>query len=427
MRRTFKATNMVLVLLCAMYFITYIVRQNVNTAGGPIQQEFGLSNTQLGLIFSAYGIPYLLFQIIGGWTADHFGPRRTLFVSGMVWAGATILTSLAFDFYSLFMLRVLMGFGVGATLPTATRAMQHWVEAKKRGFAQGITHAFARLGNAATPLLVAALMAAIEWRGSFIAIGAFGFIWVFVWLWYFRDDPKDHPSITQAELALLPHRPKGPKPIVPWGPLIGRMWPVTITYFCYGWSLWLYLNWLPLFFKNTYSLDIRSSAIFATGVFLGGVVGDTLGGVFSDSIYHRTGNVRFARLSITVLGFVGALLSLVPILYVHDINIVAICLTSGFFFEELVIGPMWSIPMDIAPKYSGTAAGLMNTGSALAAILSPAIAGYVIDLTGNWYLPFIMSIGVLAVGALMAFAMHPERQFTEEGMPSPKPRPAPAE
>ena len=156
MPRIFKATNVVLALLCAMYFITYIVRQNVNTAGGPIQQEFGLSNTQLGLIFSAYGIPYLLFQIIGGWTADHFGPRRTLFVSGIVWAGATILTSLAFDFYSLFALRVLMGFGVGATLPTATRAMQHWVEAKKRGFAQGITHAFARLGNAATPLLIGA-------------------------------------------------------------------------------------------------------------------------------------------------------------------------------------------------------------------------------------------------------------------------------
>jgi cyanate permease len=69
----------------------------------------------------------------------------------------------------------------------------------------------------------------------------------------------------------------------------------------------------------------------------------------------------------------------------------------------------------------------MNTGSALAAILSPAIAGYVIDVTGNWYLPFIMSIGVLAVGAVMSFAMHPEKQFTEEGMPAAKPRPAPAE
>ena len=424
MRRIFKSTNLVLSLLCAMYFITYIVRQNVNTAGGPIQQEFGLSNTQLGLIFSAYGIPYLLFQIIGGWTADRFGPRRTLFASGLVWAGATVLTSLAAGFYSLFLLRVLMGFGVGATLPTATRAMQHWVESSKRGFAQGITHAFARLGNAVTPLLVAALMAAIEWRGSFIAIGLLGFVWVAVWLWYFRDDPAEHPSITPEEIALLPHRPAGPRPMVPWGSLIQRMWPVTVTYFCYGWCLWLYLNWLPLFFKNNYSLDIGKSAIFATGVFLAGVVGDTLGGVFSDAIFHKTGNVRFARLSIIVLGFVGALISLIPILYIHDISIVAISLSSGFFFAELVIGPMWAIPMDIAPKYSGTAAGLMNTGSALAAILSPAVAGRVIDLTGNWQLPFIMSIGVLMIGAIMAFAMHPENQFAEEAIPPGTPAPA---
>ena len=59
---------------------------------------------------------------------------------------------------------------------------------------------------------------------------------------------------------------------------------------------------------------------------------------------------------------------------------------------------MWSIPMDIAPKYSGTASGLMNTGSALAAIVSPLVAGFVIDVTGNWYLPFLMSMGLLLLG-----------------------------
>ena len=86
-----------------------------------------------------------------------FGALAALFVSGLVWAGATVLTSMAWDFYSLFFARVLMGFGVGATLPTATRAMQHWVESKKRGYAQGITHAFSRLGNALTPALIVTL------------------------------------------------------------------------------------------------------------------------------------------------------------------------------------------------------------------------------------------------------------------------------
>ena len=427
MQRIFKCTNVVLILLCAMYFVTYIMRQNITVAGSAIQQEFGFSNTQLGLIFSAYAYPYLLFQIIGGWLGDHFGARRTLFVSGIVWAGATMMTSLATGLVSLFLIRVLMGFGVGATLPTATRAMQHWVESKKRGFAQGITHSFARIGNALTPPLVAALVIAYSWRTAFVMMGAVGFLWVIVWFWYFRDDPKEHPSITEAELELLPERPKGPRPAVPWGPLVARMWPVTLTYFCYGWCFWLYLTWLPLFFKNQYALDISKSAIFAAGVFVAGVIGDATGGVISDAVLHKTGNLRLARIGVTVLGLIGALCSLFPILFAQDVTVVALCLSGGLFFIEVVIGPMWAIPMDIAPKYSGTASGLMNSGSAFAAIVSPLAAGYLIDQTGNWFLPFLLSMGMLGTGVVTAFLMHPERPFSEEAMPLAKTSATPAE
>ena len=97
-----------------------------------------------------------------------------------------------------------------------------------------------------------------------------------------------------------------------------------------------------------------------------------------------------------------------PLLLTRDLTIVGLCLSAGFFFFELIIGPIWSIPMDIAPKYSGTAAGMMNSGSALAAAVSLPISGYLIDLTGSRVLPFTMLIAILAVGAVAAFAMHPE-------------------
>jgi len=255
------------------------------------------------------------------------------------------------------------------------------------------------------------LMAWLTWRGSFVALGLVSMVWGVIWVLYFRNEPSDHPDITKAELASLPPHPVHIRPQVPWGPLLRRMWPVTLTYFCYGWSLWLYLNWLPLFFKNNYNLDIKNSALFASGVFFAGVIGDSLGGILSDRILRNTGDVRLARLSVMVTGFAGALLSLLPILFIHDITIVALCLSGGFFFAELVIGPIWSVPMDIAPKYSGTAAGLMNSGSALAAIVSPLVAGYVIDVTGNWYLPFLMSMGLLLLGGFCAFLMHPETPF----------------
>ena len=241
----FKPTHVVLTMLCIMYFITYVDRVNIGTAASEIQKELHLSNTQLGLVFSAFAYPYLLFQVIGGWVGDRFGPRKTLFWCGLIWAAATIMTGFVTSLLTLFMARVALGFGEGATFPTATRAMQYWTPANKRGFAQGLTHAFARLGNAATPPLIAVLMAWLTWRGSFIALGLVSLLWGAVWVLYFRNEPKDHPDITAAELASLPPRPANTRPQVPWGPLIRRMWPVTLTYFCYGWTLWLYLNWLP--------------------------------------------------------------------------------------------------------------------------------------------------------------------------------------
>src|SRR6202023_4226756 len=141
----------------------------------------------------------------------------------------------------------------------------------------------------------------LTWRGSFIALGVVSLICGVIWAWYFRNEPKDHPGITEAALPSLPPRPLDKRPEVPWGALLRRMWPVTLTYFCYGWTLWLYLNWLPLFFKNNYHLDIKNLALFASGVFFAGVVGDSLGGIVSDYLFRRTGNVRFARLSVIVL------------------------------------------------------------------------------------------------------------------------------
>ena len=336
MSKRVSATNGVLGLLCVMYFITYLDRVNIATAGAVIIKDLGMSNTQFGLILSAFAYPYAIFQVIGGSVGDKFGARRTLMVCGIIWAMATILTGMVGGIVSLFLARVLLGFGEGATFPTATRAMQNWTAPGKRGFAQGITHAFARLGNAVAPPIVAFLIYHVGWRSSFVILGFISFIWVVVWYVYFRDEPSEHKAITQAELDILPPpRKVGAKQSVPWGALTKRILPVTITYFCYGWTLWLFLGWLPSFFKQSYGLDLKNSALFASGVFFAGVVGDTVGGLLSDKILHRTGSIKLARLSIIVVGFLGAAASLTGVFFTRDLTFVALLLSSGFFFAEL--------------------------------------------------------------------------------------------
>src|SRR5438094_4549466 len=219
-----SAPTKVLARLCAMYFVNYIVRVNVSTAAAVFQPELHLSNTQVGLIFSAFAYPYLLFQIIGGWVADKFGPRLALTVCGVIWASATIMTGLVHGLVMIFVARVILGFGEGATFPTATRAMSFWMPKSKRGFAQGITHAFSRLGNSITPWLIATLIAAISWRGSFIAVGIVSLFWALAWGLYFRDDPNRHKSITPQEIATLPPYAAGKGGVkVPWKRLGLRM------------------------------------------------------------------------------------------------------------------------------------------------------------------------------------------------------------
>ena len=421
-RHRLSASGKVLLLLCVMYFITYMDRVNVATAGGAFKSELHLSNTQLGLVFSMFAYPYLIFQIIGGWCADRFGARIVLTLCGVVWAGATIMTGLATGLYSLLFARLLLGVGEGATFPTATKAMARWLPANRVGFGQGITHASARIGNAVTPPLVTALMAATSWRGAFILIGIVSMAWALVWGLYSRDDPHLHPDMSAAERALLPPRPRARQQDVPWLRLCRRMAPVTFVYFCYAWTLWTYLSWVPQFMLHAFGLNLKDSALLASAIFGAGVAGDALGGVVSDSILRRTGSLRRARRDQVAFGMRASMLCSIPLLFTHDATTATLLLGSAFFFAEFTIAPMWAIPVDIAPEYAGTASGLMNTGTAIAAIISPLVFGAVIDATGNWSLPYIGTLALMGAGCIAAFWMHPEDRFAAAPAPVLEPR-----
>jgi MFS family permease len=410
-------SSQVLIVVCLMYLVMYIDRVNIATVAPRMSADLGLSNTQFGLAISAFSYPYALFQLIGGWVSDRFGPRRALMLSGLVVCVATACTGLVGGLGSLIAARVVLGFGEGSAFPTATRALSVWMPRARWGFAQGITHSASRLGNALTPLLVVGLLAYTSWRGSFVALGLLGLVWVALWWWVFRDDPRQHRHISAQELEKLPAPPSrnasGNAPSVPWLKLARRMLPVTAVDFCYGWTLWVFLTWLPSFFFKSFHLDLKHSALFSSGVLLGGMIGDTVGGIISDWLYRRTGSLQVARSNLIVVGMLGAFCFLIPVVLTHDLTIVALCLSAACFFSELVVAPIWSVPMDIAPQYAGSASGMMNFGFGIAGIISPVVFGGLLDLTGSWAIPFYGSIGLLLLGAGLSFFMHPDRPFTE--------------
>jgi MFS family permease len=398
--------GIVLAILCAMYFLYFVDRTNLAIAGPVMAKDLHLNSAQLGLVFGAFGIPFALLQPLGGAIGDRFGPRLTLTLCALIVCAATAWMGLAGGIVSLFCARLLLGIGEGAAFPTATRAMSAWMPRERWGFAQGITHTFSRIGNAATALIVAGLITLFSWRMAFFLLAPVTLAWAAVWFFYFRDDPRAHSSARSDVRAHAVARPA-----IPWLALARRVAPLTAVDFCYGWFLVVFQTWIPNYFIQNYGLNLAKTALFSTCVLLAGVIGDTLGGLLSDAVLHRTGNIVLARRGVIVLGFLGACLFMIPVVLTANLAVATVCLSLAFFFAELIVAPIWAVPMDIAPAYAGTASGMMNFGFGLASIVSPIFFGYTIEHSGSWTLAFSVSIALLLLGALLASRLRPDRPF----------------
>jgi hypothetical protein len=167
-----------------------------------------------------------------------------------------------------------------------------------------------------------------------VALGSISLIWVVIWLMYFRDNPSEHWAITKEELDTLPNRgvpEHKTRPRVPWGALTRRMAPVTIVYFCYGWTLWLYLNWLPSYFLHEYNVQITRSALFSSAVFFAGCRRRSISGASSAiGFLHSTGDLQKARRNVVMIGFLGSFVCLLPVFLTHDLVLIILSLGERF-------------------------------------------------------------------------------------------------
>ncbi|MBV9828063.1 MAG: MFS transporter [Alphaproteobacteria bacterium] len=412
-----RATRNFLLILCAMHVILFVDRVNLAAAAETIKDDLGLTNIQLGVAFSAFNYAYAPFQLVGGWIADRYGSRRTLAVCALAWALTTMATGAVSGLVTLFAVRFALGMGEGATLPAATRALSRWTSEDARGFGMGVTHAAGRVGAGVTAPIVAFLLALMSWRMIFVLLGLFSAVWAVWWFWYFRDDPRDHGSLSEVELAALagPNAPASATPnAVPWRRLVPRMVPMMLTYFCMGWTGWLYVTWMPSLFSKNYGIDMKKSAMFYAATFLCAMIAEFVGGILSDHLLRRTGRKSIARTLMVTVCLLLALCALIPAILLHALIPGVISFTLALFFLDLAITPMWIATMDIAPEWVGSASALMNAAGAVAGILSPVVFGLILDRTGSWTMPFGVSMTLLVLGAITAFWIRPDRQLAAE-------------
>jgi sugar phosphate permease len=404
-----------------MYLICFADRITISVVAPVIQREFGFDKLTMGFIFSAFVFAYALGQIPGGWVGDQLGPRRVLPGIVAIWSLFTTLTAHAYSATSFIVVRLLFGFNEGGAYPTATRSMQLWYPKEERGFVQGITHSFSRLGGAIVPPLAIFIMNLWGWRAVFYVFGVLGIFWSVLFYAFYRNTPEEHKWVNQSELAHIRgigvdgmiHSSAGcaEKLKVPWGTLLTtpNMWYVVLSWVCWNYAIYFFLTWLPTYLVEYRHFRIQEMAIYASLPLLAGMVGNAAGGILTDRVYIRTNNLKLARQVVAIPALLAAAALMLPAALAGGRYTALVSLVAAQFFLECVQGPHWSLPMDIGGQYAGTVAGLMNGFGNMAGALSPIFFGFLVQ-RGLWQAPFFVTAALLLIGAgIWAFLIDPAK------------------
>jgi len=400
--------------------VSYLDRINVSIAGNSIASEFHMTNIQLGSLTSAFLVGYGLFQTLGGWFADRLGPRRVL-TMGVLWWGiftaltATVSAKITFAIFCLATVRFLLGAGEAVMFPASNQFVSRWIPTQERGVANGIIFAGVGVGAGVTPGLISYILVHYGWRWSFWVSALLGLTAGTAWYFLARDTPEEHLQVSREELA---HIQAGRTAAstkshnrIPWSTIFEskQVWGVTLAYFCFGYTTWIFFTWFFIYLRNVRGLDLKASASYTTLLFLTMAACSPLGGAISDKLTKLYGK-RIGRSGIAVFALLLTAIFLGFGSQVQSARLASIVLAGGAGALYLSQSSFWSVTADIGGTFSGSVSGFMNMGNqaggALTASLTPAIASRL-----GWTASFLVAAGLCAVGALAWMFVNPERSL----------------
>jgi MFS family permease len=394
-----------------MAFITYLDRVCISAAAPAMSRDLGLDRIQMGYVFSIFALAYAIFEIPTGWWGDRTGQRRVLTRIVACWSLCTILTGLVRSYGALLAVRFVFGAAEAGAFPNLSRALGRWFPRSERARANGVMWMGARLGGALAPMLAAWLITRIGWRWTFAVFGATGFLWCAAFWPWFRDDPAEHPSISAAELEAIRRDAVTPAPAVmsPWRRVLAsaNLWALFWMYFCSAFGFYFFVTWLPTFLMEDHGLTLERSGVYSTLPLGFGAAGCLLGGMLSDWLVRRTGNLRWARRSIGIAAFALAASGFALAALARDPLTAVLCLAAAQGAHDLSLPVSWATVVEVGGRLGGATAGFMNMASSLSAMLSATAAPRLAAAFGSFHAMLAVAALTYFLGALLWLRIDP--------------------
>jgi len=388
----------VLALMVVSVAINYIDRTSLSTAAPLLAQEaeLAISPAKMGVLLSAFFWTYALLQIVSGWLVDRYGVRWVMAVGFFLWSLATAATGLVHGFGALLAMRLLLGAGESVAYPCYSKIIAANFAEHQRGLANSLIDAGTKFGPAVGMLAGGILMERYGWRPVFLVLGLGSLLWLPAW---FKWMPQGHAATQRTETG---------------GPgfaIICRQrqaWATFIGHFC-GNYLWYFLiTWLPSYLVKERGLSMSQMAYVGALAFLVTGITTIITGAVADRAIAAGATPTKVRKTCVIMGLSLAT-SVVAVTMVDGSLASLACLLFACMAYGIFASSHWAIPQTIAgPVAAGKWTGMQNCLANFAGVAAPAITGFVVERTGQFFWAFaVCSLVVLAGAAAYAFLLGP--------------------
>ena len=399
----------VLGLIFVSVVINYMDRTNIAVAAAEMSDELSLSTVEMGMIFSAFGWTYSIFQIPGGISVDIIKVRVLYPVILAAWSIATLVQGLVSSFAALIGCRMAVGVFEAPSYPCNNKIATSWFPPHERATAIATYTSGQFIGLAFLMPVLTLIQAQYGWRGLFIISGLIGLLWAVVWYVAYRD-PQEHKGVNAAELALI--RADAAKAAesedgnrVTLGDFRTvfsnrKLWGIYIGKFCLGGTLIFFLTWFPTYLVEYRGLSYVKSGFIASVPFLAAFVGVIVSGIASDRLVRKGFSNEFARKAPVVLGMV--LTTAIVGANYTDVTFLVVLFLSIAFFGNGLSSIAWVFVSFLSPpRLIGIVGGAFNFISSLSAVIVPVVIGFLVG--GGDFKPALVFIGALALIGAFSF------------------------